>query len=272
MAVSCLALLTGEAQCWCFPFWLFVWRTTNDGPALLCSTTPNLLLAGTEGYCTGVYHYQRASIVRRYLSPWCRWVFILGLEVSHMLVLVQEARLIILFSRRYGSKLIFSRKNGSGCGTQQNINNSFRTASTVNKVFVGLKINPVKKNKSFDGQEAVQKGDRGPKRREVRKSGWLFICLKSSISFVATALHWLVQSWRRIVFFNAFFRKLVSFTCNIKDLSAPRCASYRFLKLKAGRGEQQFLRVWTATDNRWISQAENDHSIYIYRLGKTTWD
>ena len=42
-------------------------------------------------------------------------------------------------------------------------------AITVLQIFVERRSNPLK-NKSFDGQEAVQKGNRGPKGREVKKS------------------------------------------------------------------------------------------------------
>ena len=48
--------------------------------------------------------------------------------------------------------------------------NSLLYLGTYNKVFVDRRINLLE-NKSFDGQEAAQKGDRGPKRREVRKLG-----------------------------------------------------------------------------------------------------
>ena len=54
----------------------------------------------------------------------------------------------------------------------RHISNLFNRVIAINvlQIFVERRSNPLK-NKSFDGQEAVQKGDRGPKRREIRKSG-----------------------------------------------------------------------------------------------------
>ena len=95
--------------------------------------------------------------------------------------------------------------------------NSLLYLGTYNKVFVDRRINLLE-NKSFDGQEAAQKGDRGPKRREVRKLAELFA---SNQIFISCRLPSIDRcSLGEESFFFAFFRKLVSFNCNIEDLSA----------------------------------------------------
>ena len=75
--------------------------------------------------------------------------------------------------------------------------NSLLYLGTYNKVFVDRRINLLE-NKSFDGQEAAQKGDRGPKRREVRKIGnSLFVSNQILVSWRLPSIDWcsLGEEW-----------------------------------------------------------------------------
>ena len=136
------------------------------------------------------------------------------------------------------------------------------------------------KNKSLEEEHEFRrarssktlKGDRGPKRRQVRKSGWLFSCLKSNICFLATA-RWLVQSWRRIDFLNAFLSKLVSFICNIEDLSAlhaPLIDSFKIKRAAANNNSCSFfvsglLPITVASHKPKMTSAVRGHT-YIMLL------
>ena len=87
-----------------------------------------------------------------------------------------------------------------------------------------------------------------------------FFYLKSNLRIVATALHWMVLSWRRIVFFNSFFHKFVSFIWHIEDLSALDAPLIDSINWKRVAANKSFFVSWRQLGNRWISQAENDHN------------